>query len=203
MTNNKISNLIKVVAVFVLLCGASAMPRAADGDRDIAIGFTFGIQVLSEIRAACDSWLDQEITGYVCDRAALAGGPYLRIGLAPHHSLMLAYRFSDEYEQTLKYSAGGVRTRPYSFLSPSIAYQYRLPLGGFDTEGFLKVGYHFTEFEWDDSAEGKYTDDVDGVLLGGGLVYEENFVLGYEYSDFDAEGDINGHAFYMGAEFSL
>ena len=206
MTNNKISNLIKVVAVLALLCGLSARPQAAHGDDGhTAIGFTLGTQMMTKVREVCDEWLQRGGAGYVCDRAALVGGIHLRVGLDPHRSLMLGYRISDEYEQTFMYaSSRPPNTRPYSFQSRSIAYQHRFPLGASDTKGFLKVGFHFTEFEIDDNEVGEYTRNQDGVLLGAGLVYRENLIFGYEFSELeDNTNDTNGHAVYMGVEFTL
>lgn len=207
MSNNKISNLIKITAIFVLLCGASARPQAADGGDtgDLAIGFTFGTQVFSDVRKACDTWLQAGGASYACERAVLVGSPYLRVVLAPRHSLMLAYSLSSEYDQTFTRRNGSSYTLTQSLQSGSIAYQHRLPLGGSDTEGFLKIGYHFTEIKGDDSEDGKYTFDEDGVLLGAGIVYGDNFILGYEFSDYEENNgiDINGHSFYIGAEFSL
>ena len=208
MTNQKTSNIIKVAAIFLLLCGASARPQAADGSDtgDLAIGFTFGTQVLSNMREACDTWLQSGGgASYTCERAVLVGSPYLRVGLAPRHSLMFAYSFSSEYEQTFTRFNGSSYTVTRSLQSGSIAYQHRLPLGETDTEGFLKIGYHFTEVKGDDSEDGKFSGDDDGVLLGAGIVYGDSFILGYEFLDYE-EGDgidINGHSFYIGAEFSL
>ena len=206
MTNNKISNLIKVAAVFVLLCGASARPQEADGGDtgDVAIGFTFGTQVFSDVRKACDTWLQAGGASYSCERAALVGSPYLRVALAPRHSLMVAYSLSSKYDQTFTRRDGSSYTLTQSLQSPSLAYQHRLPLDA-DIEGFLKVGYHFTKIKGNDSEDGKYTADDDGVLLGAGIVYGDHFILGYEFSDYEENDgiDINGHSFYIGAEFSL
>ena len=194
MINKKISNLIKVAAIFVLLCGASARPQAADDSGvGVAIGFTLGAQALTKTREVCEA---ERAQSYECDQAALSGGPYLRVELAQRHSLMLAYRLTDKYEYTFTTSRG-TYTDSFSSASSSIAYQYRLPLGSSDTEGFLKAGYHFTDFEFDTE-----TVDLDGLLFGGGLVYKENFVLGYEFLNLD-DSFRDGHAFYMGVEFGL
>ena len=205
MTNNKISNLIKVVAVFVILCGASARPQAANGGDtgDIAIGFTFGTQLFSGIRKSCEDLLEpRHIVKAVCDRAALAGGPHLRIGLAPHHSIIFSYRISGDYEDTKTNTEGAEFTERYSSSTGSLAYQIRVPLGEFDTEGFIKAGYHSTDFDVKDTSGDEFTVDRDGVLFGVGVVYNEHLLLGYEY--FDAGDRIEGgHVLYLGAEFSL
>lgn len=202
MTNNKIMNLIKVAAVLLLLCGMVARPQAADSDDiGIAIGVTFGTQFFSGIENGCEESLSPG-WGYVCDRAALVGSPYLRIEAAPHHSVIFAYRISGEYEQTYMHTSGREIRRPYSTSTGSLAYEYRAPFGGTGKEeAFIKAGYHFTEADLENPGPGDITHEMDGVLLGVGVVYNETLLAGYEYFDAGEDFD-NGHLFYLGVEFS-
>lgn len=203
MTNNKIPNLIKVVAIVALLCGLSARPQAADDDIGVAIGFTFGMQFLTGVEDSCDAALEPG-WGYVCDRAALVGSPYLRIEAAPQHSAIFAYRISGDYEQTWTHVSGRELRRPYSFSTSSLAYEYRAPFGGTGKEeAFIKVGYHSTKITGKDArGEGDVTEKRDGPLFGVGIVYDESLLGGYEY--FDAGDDFEGaHLLYVGLELGL
>ena len=207
MTNNKILNLLKAVAVLLLLCGMTARPQAAheDGTSGVTWGITLGSQTFENVLSICQRHVQQPLFGgsYVCSDRTLAGGPYLRIG-SNRHSLMFAYRFSADYERTFTYTlTGQVRTLPFSFRSGSLAYQYRFHPGGTDAfEAFIKAGIHHTTFETDDSVLGEYTGEGAGGLWGAGVILGENFIIGYENADIKGEPG-NGIAIYVGFEKSL
>ncbi len=205
MTNNKILNLLKAAAVLLLLSGVSVRPSAANDG--IAFGVHAGYQGFSGVASLCENTAKalamtlRTTVRYECDRATLMGGAHIRFQMAPQHSIVAAARISGDHE--LKFSTTNSVTIPFSVTTGSAAYEYIAPIGGPDVEGFLKAGYHFSDWEIDHEAinEGN-TGDFNGFVLGAGLIYNETLIVGYEY--FDAGDELEGgHALYAGVEFGL
>ena len=206
MTNNKISNLIKVASVLLLLSGVSVTPASANDESGIAFGVHAGYQGYSGVANLCETTARaaaleaRQDVRYECDRAALMGGAHIRFRIAPEHSIVAAARISGDHE--LKFSSANTVTIPFSVTTGSVAYEYIASLAP-DVDGFLKAGYHTSDWEVNhellsEAATGRFS----GFVLGGGFRYNENLILGYEYFDAGDELD-GGHAIYAGVEFGL
>ena len=208
MTNNKTSNLIKVAVVFLLLCVTSVRSFAENGDDglDVALGFSLGMHHFAGTGDLCRN-LQRETKHSNCayEWGALYISPYLRLGLAPRHSVIAAYQLGDDNELSLNNSicidnlltiCPADRTASFSVSSAVLAYEYRTLLGP-DFEGFLKAGYHDSKFNRHGTTIG-----INGIVLGAGGVYDKNILVGYEYMDAGDELK-SGHAIYMGLEFGL
>ena len=205
MTNNKILNLLKVAAVLLLLSGVSVRPAGAN--EGIAFGVHAGYQGFTGVGSLCENTAKAiataatTIVSFECDRATLMGGAHIRFRMAPEHSIVAAARISGDHE--LKFSSANTVTIPFSVTTGSAAYEYIAPIGGPDVEGFLKAGYHFSDWEINHEALNEdNTGGFNGFVLGGGFRYNETLILGYEY--FDAGEELEGgHALYAGVEFGL
>ena len=211
MTNNKILNLLKVAIVLLLLSGVSMRPAAANDELGIAFGAHAGLQGFSGVASLCERLARETVNAigrgsvrYECETSAFVGGAHIRLRIAPQHSIVAAGRISGDYDLKFNFSEGGREAViPFSVTTGSVSYEYIAPLGGPDTEGFIKAGYHTSEWEIShpELTEGN-TGDFNGFMLGAGLMYDQTFVLGYEYLQADADLEA-GHVFYAGAEFSL
>ena len=211
MANNKILDLLKVAVLCLLLCATSMKSFAenGDGELDVALGFQLGGHGFTGISSNLCPNLQRESKNNTCGyvrNTALYGAPYLRLGLAPHHSVMVSYNLTDEIELKLtRFCIGqepscvlaGERPAFISLRSAVMAYEYRTPLGALDLEGSLKAGYHDSKFNRNGATVG-----VNGIVLGAGFVYDENILVGYEYLDAGEELKIR-HSLYMGVEFGL
>ena len=211
MINNKILNLLKVASILLLVCTVSVRSFAENGDDglDVAVGFKLGVQGFTGAGDLCGNLL-RETKKIVCtyERTALYGAPYIRLGLAPRHSVMASYNIADNHDLELRGNtctslddvscqlAARDRTTSFQVSSAVLAYEYRTLLGP-DIEGFLKAGYHDSKLNRDAKMIG-----INGIVLGAGFVYDENILVGYEYMDAGEELK-SGHALYMGVELGL
>ena len=201
MTNNKILNLLKVAAAFLLLSGTWAMPIAANGDEElgISIGVHAGRQSF-DVDVLCAKLQEEgSQTSHECYTAAWMGGMHIRFRIGEQHALVVTGRTSGEHE--FKFTGrGGERTTPFSVTTGTAVYEYTLGKSG--SEGFfIRAGYHISDWEITNSV-GRGAGDFSGAVLGAGFKYSENFILGYEY--FDGGDDLDGgQVFYVGAELPL
>ena len=190
MINNNISNMRRIVAALFLLWTGAA--NSEDG-LGVAVGFQLGVHGFTGVSNLC---LANTLCTY--ENTALTAAPYLRLGLSPEHSVVAAYRHGDNQEVVQTRILAGTVAADFSVRTTSLAYEYRPPVGMPDLEAFLKVGYHNSKFhvpQADDS------ESFSGILLGGGFVVDEQFIVGYEY--FDADDLDGGHYIYLGVEFGL
>ena len=172
MTNNKISNLIKAIAIMVV---------SASSHADTAyFGLRLGVQYVPEFCDIIPGWSSCH------DNVAMAN-PYLRFNIAGPHNIEIGARATvSDYQMSFR--GGGILNMNTS--SWTMSYEVR-PFGGQEPGPLaVRLGWHYTTYNIQaiaaHAAAFDSTED-NGFIVGLGFDPFRHINLSFDYADWGGD----------------